>query len=59
MSEKQVQDLIDKAVKDGTPDGALKLSQAALNAAHAMAVLQGINTTQSDRRAAGLDHKTV
>ncbi len=42
MSEKQVEELIDKAAKAGQPHEAMSFAQAALNAAHAMQVLATI-----------------
>jgi hypothetical protein len=42
MNDKQVQSMLDKAAKADKADDALKFSQAALNAAHAMQVLKAI-----------------
>ncbi len=43
MSDKtQVEGMIDKAAKSDKADDALKFSQAALNAAHAMQVLDQV-----------------
>lgn len=40
--EKQIKGMVDKAAKSDKADDALKFSQAALNAAHAMQVLHTI-----------------
>jgi len=43
--KKQVEAMVDKAAKAEKSDDALKFSQAALNAAHALRVLQECSTS--------------